>query len=118
MEGVGARAWKTGAHTPTLQQVDHLLMLHSACRLQAIPPAKHRYDICPWPLMSLRAPVKRSYPADVAPSFSSCRTLHVSRRQSGQLSDNLSTVDITSAVMAVTCIVRRLSVLHLRLVVV
>lgn len=49
MEGVGARAWKTGAHTPTLQQVDHLLMLHSACRLQAIPPAKHRYDICPWP---------------------------------------------------------------------
>jgi hypothetical protein len=42
MEGVGASGMED-AHTPTLQQVDHVLMLHPACRLHAFPLAKHQY---------------------------------------------------------------------------
>lgn len=53
MEGEGASEIED-AHTPTLQQVDHLLMLHSACHLHAIPLARIQNDICSRPLMSLR----------------------------------------------------------------
>jgi hypothetical protein len=53
IEGEGASGIED-AHTPTLQQGDHLLMLHSSCRLHAMPLAKHQYDICSRPLMGLR----------------------------------------------------------------
>ncbi len=104
-EGEGASGMED-AYMPALQQADHLLMLHSTCRLHAMLLANHQYDICPWPPVSLRPPNQRSYPTDVAPFFSSCCTFRVLH---GRLDDLVTTEQPLISL-------RRLSILSPRLV--